>query len=220
MKKFTWVDGIAFIIWALPIVYVAAVYSTLPTTLPVHFGTNGKPDRYGSPAEFLTGLSIISVVSIGVYFLMKFLPAIDPKKAAQLSQPTFNKIAVVMVIFLSVINCSIIYATTNNGFDITQLLFPMMGLLFAFLGNVMYNIKPNYFAGIRTPWTLENEATWKATHRVAGKLWFAGGLLITICTLMVNGTIGFILFIAVTAVITIIPIAYSYWYYKKQMHTT
>lgn len=99
MKKFTWVDGIAFIIWALPIVYVAAVYSTLPTTLPVHFGTNGKPDRYGSPAEFLTGLSIISVVSIGVYFLMKFLPAIDPKKAAQLSQATFNKIAVVMVIF-------------------------------------------------------------------------------------------------------------------------
>ena len=60
----------------------------------------------------------------------------------------------------------------------------MAGLLFAFMGNLMHNIKPNYFAGVRTPWTLEDPDTWRATHRLAGKLWFGGGIFVTIAVLV------------------------------------
>jgi uncharacterized membrane protein len=215
MNKFSRIDATVLLIWLLPLLYLFKVLPTLPETVPVHFGGDGKPDRYGSPAEFGTGISIVSFVALAVYFLVKFLPSIDPKKAAKLPQATFNKIAVVVILFLSVINCAIIYATANNGFNITKLIIPMMGLLFAFLGNLMYNIKPNYFAGIRTPWTLESEATWKATHRLAGKLWFFGGLIVAISTLFITGSIGFIIFISITTIITIIPVVYSYIYFKK-----
>lgn len=66
------------------------------------------------------------------------------------------------------------------------MIFPLIGLLFVFLGNVMYSLKPNYFAGIRVPWTLDSDDNWKATHRVAGIVWFAGGLLFLICALAMD----------------------------------
>jgi uncharacterized membrane protein len=37
--------------------------------------------------------------------------------------------------------------------------------------------------GVRTPWTLASEAVWNQTHRVAGWLWVAGGLLGCACVL-------------------------------------
>src|SRR5262249_49354304 len=49
-------------------------------------------------------------------------------------------------------------------------------LLLAIPGNYLPNLRPNYFVGTRTPWTLENVETWRATHRLGGKLMFFGSL--------------------------------------------
>jgi uncharacterized membrane protein len=83
------------------------------------------------------------------------------------------------------------------------------------LGNYFKVIKQNYFLGIKTPWTLESEEVWKLTHILAGKLWIVGGLLIVIFSLVVPEDINFYLFITTTAIITIVPIVYSYLIFKK-----
>ena len=51
-------------------------------------------------------------------------------------------------------------------------------LFFIILGNYLGNVRPNYFVGIRTPWTLENPETWRATHRLGGRLMFFGALIL------------------------------------------
>ncbi|MEX2032364.1 MAG: SdpI family protein, partial [Dehalococcoidia bacterium] len=51
-----------------------------------------------------------------------------------------------------------------------------MGALFLLLGNVMAKIRPNYFAGIRTPWTLASTKSWTATHRRGGWVFMAAGV--------------------------------------------
>ena len=71
-------------------------------------------------------------------------------------------------------------------------------------------IKQNYFVGIKTPWTLESEEVWKLTHILAGKLWILGGLLVVIFSLVLPENINFYIFISITALITIVPIVYSY----------
>jgi uncharacterized membrane protein len=83
------------------------------------------------------------------------------------------------------------------------------------LGNYFKVIKQNYFLGIKTPWTLESEEVWKLTHILAGKLWIVGGLLIVIFSLVIPEDINFYLFITITAIITIVPIVYSYLIFKK-----
>ncbi|HTD42217.1 MAG TPA: SdpI family protein, partial [Mucilaginibacter sp.] len=92
---------------------------------------------------------------------------------------------------------------------------PVVGLLFAFIGNIMHSIKPNYFAGVRTPWTLEDDDTWRATHRLAGKLWFTGGIALTIAVLLLPVKAGMIVFMSMIAILVLIPVIYSYIYYKK-----
>lgn len=86
----------------------------------------------------------------------------------------------------------------------------IIGLLYLILGNYFKTIKANYFIGIRTPWTLENETVWKETHKLGGKLWFIGGLILILSSLLLEKQTNFTLFIIVTAIISIIPVVYSY----------
>ncbi|MDP9040747.1 MAG: SdpI family protein, partial [Bacteroidota bacterium] len=94
------------------------------------------------------------------------------------------------------------------------------GLLFAFIGNYMHNIKPNYFAGFRLPWTLENEENWKKTHALAGKLWFVGGIFISVICLLLPPKPSIAAFYTIMIVITLIPCVYSYRLYRKQKTLT
>jgi uncharacterized membrane protein len=215
MKKFTLLDGTALVVWLLPAVFLWIIFPALPQTVPVHYGLNGTVDRYGSRAEFLIGPLILIGVSALVYLLLKFLPAIDPKKQIKYGQSTFQKLALGLVVFLAVLNIGIIYATVHRGFQIDKLLFPVIGLLFAFLGNMMNSIKPNYFAGIRTPWTLESEDNWRATHRLAGKIWFVGGIVLAIAMLILPPAAGTIIFTSCVLVMALIPVVYSFVYFKK-----
>ena len=91
-------------------------------------------------------------------------------------------------------------------------------LLFAITMPLKYMMglpKPNYFIGFRLPWTLESEDNWRKTHQLVGKLWVAGGLAITISTLLLPANISFIFFVIIMLTITIIPIVFSYRYFKK-----
>jgi uncharacterized membrane protein len=79
----------------------------------------------------------------------------------------------------------------------------------------MPNLRPNYFAGFRLPWALENENNWKKTHAVAGRLWFGGGLLIAITCPFLPAIAALVFFFAVMLVLVIIPVVVSYRQYKR-----
>jgi len=215
MKKFTYMDLAALVVWVLPAGYLASVYNALPAIVPVHYGISGKVDRYGDKSEMILLAGILLFTALLVYLLLKFLPAIDPKKQVKVGEETFRKIGFAVVLFLSALNIAIIFATVHHGFAIDKLILPLAGLFFAFMGNVMNSIKPNYFAGIRTPWTLESEDNWRTTHRLAGRLWFAGGIVVTIATLLLPATLATIVFMCGLAVLTLVPVVYSYIYFRN-----
>ncbi len=215
MKKFTTLDGAALVVWLLPAVYLLFVYSSLPQTVPMHYDLEGNVNQYGSKNEFLTFQSVMLGVPALVYLLLKFLPAIDPKKQVKYGESTFQKLAFGIVIFLSALNIAITFATIHHGFKINKLIFPLIGLLFAFMGNIMNSIKPNYFAGFRTPWALENEDNWRATHRLASKMWFFGGIILTITSLLLPSETSEIVFMCILGVMVLIPFIFSYKYFKK-----
>jgi uncharacterized membrane protein len=215
MKKFTYMDLAALVVWVLPAAYLASVYNALRAIVPVHYGISGQVDRYGNKSEMILLMCILLFTSLLVYLLLKFLPAIDPKKQVKVGEENFRKIGFAVVLFLSALNIAIIYATVHHGFAIDKLILPLAGLFFAFMGNMMNSIKPNYFAGIRTPWTLENEDNWRTTHRLAGKLWFVGGIAVTIATLLLPATSATIVFMCGLAVLTLVPVVYSYIYFRN-----
>jgi uncharacterized membrane protein len=83
-----------------------------------------------------------------------------------------------------------------------------VALLFTLLGNIMGQLKHNYFVGIKTPWTLASEEVWRRTHRMAGKLWVLGGL-ICLALSPAQTLWGAYVFVACIALMAVVPIVYS-----------
>lgn len=205
------------LIVCLPLVYTASIYQSLPETIPLHFDINGKADGFGPKSKLWFVVILMAVVSAVVYLLVNNLPKIDPKKTAGQAPGLYHKIALVIVIFLCALSIIIIHSSASADFSINKLLLPLMGLMFTLLGNYMYSIKPNYFIGFRTPWTLESEDNWRKTHQLVGKLWVPGGLLVTITSLLLPAKAGFVVFMAIICIITIIPLVFSYRYFKNHL---
>jgi len=215
MKQKRILGIVTIIIWLLPVLYLVTIYHNIPQTVPLHFGIDGKANRYGSKQEMIWTVVALNAIAMGIYFLIRYLPRIDPKKAARYSAATFKKLSFALIVFFSALQLFIIKSAITGSLAMSRFLLPLIGLFFIYLGNLMHSVKPNYFFGIRTPWTLEDENTWRATHQLASKLWLAGGVLITILTLLLPFKIGFIVFMCIVLIIVLIPIIFSYRFYKK-----
>ena len=215
MKKSRIIDLVAAIIWLLPILYLINRFPKLPVSVPLHFRMDGAPDRYGNKQELVWGELVLSIVTVGIYLLVKYLPKIDPKKTAQFSTTIFQKIAIALVILFSGIQYIIILASSGSNIDFGKLFIPLIGLFFTYLGYILPSVKPNYFVGIRTPWTLEDDDTWRATHQLGSKLWLIGGMLILLFSLSLPAKMAFISFIITMVIMVMVPLIYSYAYFKK-----
>jgi len=149
--------------------------------------------------------------------LLSNIHRINPKKHAAENKGRLFRIAFAVTMFISALVCLIIYMSTYSETKFFfRFIFAGLGLLFSIIGNYMHNIKSNYFAGFRLPWTLENEENWRKTHLLGGKIWFAGGLLITVICLFTPLIATVIIFFTVTFILVFIPCIYSYRLYKKQ----
>lgn len=207
-----------FIVMAIPWIYLAVIWNDLPARIPTHFGYSGEPDRFGEKNEILIAPVIITIVGLLMYFIMRNIHRIDPKrKYSATTGQVMSKIAVVTFLFLCGICMMVFYWTLQGRIEGIPLIFCMMGLFFAYLGNLMHSIKPNYFAGFRVPWALENEENWRRTHQLASKVWFIGGILISILSLLINFKVMLFVFFALLMIMTFIPVVYSYNIYRQSM---
>lgn len=87
-----------------------------------------------------------------------------------------------------------------------------LGFIFTISGNYLPKCKQSYTVGIKLPWTLEDSENWNKTHTLAGKIWFAGGIIIIATSFLENAVI----FFGVTAIMILAPTVYSYLLYKNK----
>lgn len=128
----------------------------------------------------------------------------------------YDTLKFIITTFMSILALFIIYTAKNQTLTDPDYILLGCGVLFLILGNYFKTLKANYFIGIRTPWTLESESVWKATHKLAGKIWFLGGLLIILSCLILDGKTNFIVFMCITAIMVLVPVLYSYLLFRKQ----
>ncbi len=213
MKHLSLKNLILVVFLSAPIIYLKMVYNDLPQKVALHFGADGQPDRYGEKSELWTPILIMMSVALVTYLIVTNIGKIDPKKQTLQSQELMQKLGLTIVSFVSILTMYIVYSSYNPTDG--KLVFIMLGLFFAAIGNFMNNIKPNYFVGLRLPWTLENEDNWRKTHHLASKLWVGGGLLIATLAVFITTSLMSKIMLPIVLLIVIIPSVYSYQYYKK-----
>ncbi len=204
------------IIMAVPWVYLGFIWNELPAIIPTHFGINGRPDKFGDKNEIFVITAILTVVSISMYFILRNIYRIDPKKKyAAANSGMLAKISVMMVVLLSAVSVFILYWTLHGKAEGMNIFLCGISLFMAYIGNLFYSVKPNYFAGFRLPWTLENEENWRKTHQLASKIWFIGGIVLAVATLLAGTKTAVIIFMCGMAVMVLIPVIYSYKLYRQ-----
>lgn len=215
MENRKWLgESLIVMIVLAPLVYLAVVWSSLPEAIPMHWNIKGEVDRYGNKQELLW---VFGGLQLFTYFFLLFLPKIAAKRnSLKTMGSNFYKIRLITQVLLSAVFVIMLLAATNAvNVSTTLMLTALLALFMVFFGNYMTTIRPNYFMGIRTPWTLENEKVWKKTHLLGGRLWVLGGILGILSIFVLPAEIYFMVVIGLMVVPMIIASVYSFILFKK-----
>ncbi|WP_428235920.1 SdpI family protein [Gracilimonas sp.] len=195
-----------------PFVVSLILSDKVPETVPTHFNLQGEADDYGPKWTILYMLPAIGII---LYVALLLLPRIDPKKRIEEAQKPITAIRLITSLFMVGLYAMMMLVVTGSDVSINSYVFIAVGILFVGLGNYINTVKPNYFIGIRTPWTLENPKVWKKTHRLGSKIWMAGGVLIIISDLLLSESVNAIVFGVALGFMVVVPLLYSYFEFKK-----
>ncbi len=198
---------ISSVVVLLPSVVGLFLWNKLPEDMAIHFDMNGNADSHCHKAWAVFGLPLFVLAA---HLFCSFMTAHDPKHKA--IDTKINQIAYWICPLCSLFIGVIIYThSLDMPFSIIPFAQIFIGIFIMIIGNYLPKCKQNYTVGIKLPWTLNDSDNWNCTHRFAGKMWLAGGLLIVLDAFVKS----FVLSLAVIVLMIIVPILYSFAYYKK-----
>jgi uncharacterized membrane protein len=194
-------------------------WSRMPERVPVHWNVHGDVDRYGSPHELLWIGPGVLLLLWGVAELMRF---IDPKMSRaphpeQTEADRLGSLATVMGIvagLMVAIHALIIMQSlgiVQQGRRAQALVLAAFCMVF---GNFIAKVRPNWFVGIRTPWTLSSDEVWRRTHRMAGWLMVPAGLLGAVGALVLPAVAAMPVAIGLLLASLVVPVVLSYVYWR------
>jgi uncharacterized membrane protein len=197
----------------VPFIIIALYWNILPESIPLHWNFKGEANRWGPKSSIFE----IPLVNIGIAVLLFFLPRIDPRKRNyDLFPRAYRMVRLALAALLFSIFLISIAPTAGMEINMTKFVFIALPLLFLIVGNFMRNFRQNFFAGIRTPWTLSDPLVWEKTHRMASWIWTIGSICMLILVALA-GSQAYILYVFIAYIISLIliPAIMSYVYFKQ-----
>jgi len=197
---------------------VAAMYligfillNDLPAQMPMHWNIAGEVDNY---IDKNLAIIIFPSITLAITLMFPLLSRIDPRRENYaLFKKSWIILQSVIVLFMAYMYFVTLYLTFNPDLSIIPFIFTGIGILFMVIGNYLSKIRQNYFVGIKTPWTLDNEEVWNRTHRLGAWLFFIAGF-VTVIEGIVQWYV-FPVFITCILIASLVPIIYSYIIFKK-----
>ena len=195
----------------LPIPVGLLLWNRFPETMAIHFGITGQADGYASPAY---AVFVLPVIMLAVQWLCIFFTARDKGNQGR-NQKMFHIVLWTIPIISNLSLLSLYAFALDLEFSPVVWTVVPMGILFAIIGNYLPKTRMNSTMGIKVPWAYSSEENWNATHRFAGKVWVIGGILVALCGLLPHlwAISAMIIFMVVLCVL---PIVYSYRFYRKE----
>lgn len=170
-------DGAALGLIALMLVVGLAVLllHRLPARVVVHWNAAGQPNGWSSPA--LAAL-LPPLEALALWALLLLAPVIDPRRRryAQFA-PTYRTLRLAVVAVVAALDGFTLAQALGARVDVPMVAALVVSLLMLLIGNVLPRLRPTWFVGIRTPWTLSDEEVWRRTHRWGGPLFMVAALI-------------------------------------------
>ncbi len=190
-------------------------WSMLPpgALMPVHFGIDGRPDRFAAKG---IGLFAMPLVAIGITALLAVIPRIEPRRLNLAGSAKFYRaVWIGIVALLGATHGAAIAAALHAPVDAGAVVAGALAILFIVMGNYLGKTRSNFFAGVRTPWTLSSEYSWERTHRLCGKLFVITGAATLAALLVLPMKIALLILIGLTLANVAVSVAMSYVYWAR-----
>jgi uncharacterized membrane protein len=164
----------------------------------------------------------VPVLNVWMALLLGFVVWLDPRvrKADGEGRANFGKVfkALRLAItgFLCAVALAVLFIGAGYKLDMSRVIGMGLAALFGVLGNFMGKIRPNYFVGVRTPWTLESREVWVKTHRLAGRLMVGASVVALAACLVLPAAAGVWFTMGTTMAVALIAVLYSFIAYRKQ----
>lgn len=215
MKKSSAMPWWGWLAWLSAVAAGGIAFHYLPSRVPTHYTLSGQPSRFGVPVSVVM---VEPAIMLGVILVWHVLWRIDPKKRNyDTFWSTYRYIGAVLIVFIGLMYLSNL-GHVLNIVPVTVLLRfgpTIFGIMILLLANVLPRLQPNWWIGIRTPWTLSSDESWNRTHRLAGHLGIPTGILMAaLVWALPNPMIptGIVIPLILWALITVVA---SYFYAKS-----
>lgn len=197
--------ALALSVWALP---------HLPDRMPVHWGLSGQPDGWSSTLVGALLLPGIMVLLTGIFAV---LPGMDPlRKNYDFHGSVYYLLVNVVVCFMLVIHGMVLGAALGWNVRMGAVIPVLVGALFVFIGRLMPRMRPNWFMGIRTPWTLSSPEVWRKTHLVGATSFTVAGVAIMLIGLAGWPSVGAKGLLIAAILAGLWPVVYSYLEWRRE----
>lgn len=211
IKNHKWKAIISSVVILLPTLVGLLLWDQLPATMVSHWGADGVADGTATKAFMVFGMPL---VLLALHWLMLALESFMQKR----NKPQNNKIIGILyatVPVTSLVVHAFIYSVAlEKNWNLFALVPVLIGAMFMFIGNYLPKTTRNRTMGIKLRWTMGNDENWNKTHRLGGRIWFWGGLVMMVSALLpIKATIALLFGMILAGVV--VPTVYSYSIYKK-----
>jgi uncharacterized membrane protein len=191
----------------------AWAYPRLPPRVATHWSLAGQPNGYSSK---LLAAVMVPVLILMVRALAGLLPRIDPKgENYQKFASTYWLILNGVMLFMGLAHVAVLAYGLGAPVRMDRVVSAGVGVLLMVVGNYLTRVQPNWFIGIRTPWTLSSESVWRRTHRVGGRLMAGGGAVMAVAAFLPAG-VHLTVFFAALVLVAVVPLVLSYVWWKRE----
>jgi uncharacterized membrane protein len=199
----------------LTAVMTLAVYPVMPDVVASHWNAAG--DLNGTLPKFW-GLVLIPLLMCVFSALLVVLPRIDPlRDNYRKFQDYYEGFVLVFAAFFFFIQLEIILWGLGIRVSPNLTMPVMIGILFIYIGFLLEHAEPNWFVGIRTPWTLSSGSVWKKTHQKGALLFKLAGIVSMIGILA--GVYAWLFILLPAIAVAISTIVYSYAEFRREQAT-
>lgn len=215
LKMFKW--SILLVIIHLVIVLYFSTLLGPEDLVPRQWNYRGEVGSYsgrGFGLWFLWGMNAFLVAA----FIVFPCYSVRYRKHAGRFDSILPVLTSILAVFFIIIHLyMLLWAVDFRYVKGQNFIFVLIGLLFVFLGNILPKIPSNFFAGIRTPWTLSSEKNWRKTHRLGGYVFVIGGILMMLRGFFHFSTVLSVVHtFAVLGFLALFPLLYSYLLFVKE----
>lgn len=191
----------------------AAVYDRLPDPMPTHWNLSGEVDGWTPLPWGAFLLPLMLVAGLAIFYV---IPMIDPRKANYAKfKGTYEVLIITVMTFMLSVHLLVLANATGANVSINRVVPIGVAVLLMVVGNLLPRTRPNWFVGIRTPWTLSSDRVWERTHRFAGHLFVAAGAGMLLVALFAPA-LAIPVLIGCSVVLSVGVLAYSYFEWKKE----